>query len=323
MNKDLHELQTLTHACLDGVATPEQSARLNALLRSDPVARDRYLELADAHSCMAVDEQLWLESPAPARSTAATSRARGTRWYQWLFARPLTAAMAGLMLGMLCTSMVLAYVVPSGAETLSILREGFEQGPAPLKSGVSRETGLWAGDFSELVPAQQGVHPESGSRMLRLLRADYSGKKNPGGYVADMHRLIDLRPFQHEFADGGAVLQFSAGFNAHAFPENEKYGGLMTVHALDAETVKNGALGDRQTLNAEALAMASSSRLKLDRDPATWQRVSAELRIPPNTEWILLHVGMTHATKPQQRPDFSGHYVDDVRVALLRRAPLP
>jgi len=188
---------------------------------------------------------------------------------------------------------------------------------------VPLEAGRWSGDYTEVVGEQQGVKPAGEKKMLRILRADYAGKANADGYVADLFQLIDLRPYRSEFADGGAVVQFSAGFNAFEFPASEAYGCLMSMHALDAEMVRNGEISDRQVLNADALAMASSNRLMLDRDPATWQRQTTELRLPPNTEYLLIHVGVTHATKAQRRPVFDGHYLDDVRLILTRRAPAP
>jgi hypothetical protein len=316
VNATSHEWHALIQASLDGQATAEQSERLNVLLRENPAARDLYLELADTHSCLAVDEQLWIverESP----STAVYVR---SSWLAW---RSLAAAAAGLVIGLLSASVVWSYVVPLAAKGVRLLQESFETGPAPLTTGMPIQAGRWSGDFTEVVGAHQQVTPETGSKMLRLLRADYDGKENPGGYVADLHQFIDLRPYQSEFADGGAVVQFSAGFNAFEFPAVESYRCIMSLHALDAEMLKNGAANDRQLLNAEALAMTSSNRLLLDRQPATWQRQTAELRLPPNAAFLLIHIGVTHVTKPQRRVEFDGHYLDEVRLVLTRRAPLP
>ena len=69
--------------------------------------------------------------------------------------------------------------------------------------------------------------------------------------------------------------------------------------------------------------MTRSNRHMLDRDPATWQRQTAELRLPPDTEYLLIHIGVSHATKSQRRPVFDGLCLDDVRLVLTRRAPLP
>lgn len=316
MNAPPDEWHALIQAGLDGHATAEQAERLNALLRDDPAARNLYLELADTHSCLAVDEQLWSED-GEAAATVEPIRS------SWLARRPLAAAATGLVIGLLGASMVWAYVVPLTGRGVSLLHESFETAPAPRAAGVPSEAGYWSGDYTELVSRQHAVKPESGNQMLRLLRADYQGKEAAGGYVADLFRLIDLRPYRTELADGGAVVQFSAGFNAYAFPAVESYRCVMSLHALDAEMIQDGVTGDRQTLNAEALAMTSSSRLMLDRQPDTWQRQTAELRVPPNAEFLLVHLGVTHVTKPQRRVALDGHYLDEVRLVLTRRAPLP
>lgn len=314
--------EILIAAHLDGVLTEPERAELNAWLKADPANLRRFTE------AVIFDQQIRTAAHAGAEHHAAADfggkivllTSSRPVWLQW---RPLAAAAAGIVFGILCTSVVFAYVAPLAGKMVKLLQESFESGPAPLVTGVPVVPGRWSGDYSEVVGEQQGVKPEHGQRMLRFLRADYEGKANAGGYVADVQQLIDLRPYQREFADGGAVLQLSAGFNAFEFPASESYGGLMSLHALDAEMVTSGFMDDRQMLNAESLAMASSSRLLLDRSPATWQRLTTELRLPPNTEFLLIRVGVTHVTKAQRRSEFDGHYLDDVRVVVTRRAPLP
>lgn len=60
MNNNRQELIDLIYAYLDGRATEEQATRLNATLRADEASRDLYLKLADIHSCLAVEEGLWV-----------------------------------------------------------------------------------------------------------------------------------------------------------------------------------------------------------------------------------------------------------------------
>lgn len=319
------QLEELTDHWRNGCLTEGQASELNQALRGSEEARRYFRAEAQLHGLLhcaaaaaAVAEAGAHLSPQPVRTD--TTALRSSNWLSW---RPLAAAAAGIVLGMFCTSLVFAYVAPSLGKAMSLLQESFESGPAPLVTGVPIEAGRWSGDYTEVVGEQQGVKPTGGNKMMRFLRADFEGKENADGYVADLYQLIDLRPYRSEFADGGAVLQFSAGFNASAFPADESYGGLMSIHALDAETVKTETLGDRQMLNVDALAMAGSSRLMLDRDPATWQRQATDLRLPLNTDFLLIHVGVTHATKAQRRAVFDGHYLDDVRLVLTRRAPLP
>lgn len=54
-------LDQLIYACLDGRATTDELAQLEAKLTADVAARDHYLCLSDLHACLAIDEGLWQE----------------------------------------------------------------------------------------------------------------------------------------------------------------------------------------------------------------------------------------------------------------------
>lgn len=306
----------LIRQCRDGLATAAELAELEALLLADTQFREEYVRYMNVEVALGTAAASKPFEDGMREATATVSLPRRQQW------RPLWAAAVGIVFGILGTSVVFAYVAPRAAEPISLMQESFESGPPPLVTGISKETGRWSGDFTEVVGVQQGVKPAAGKKMLRFLRADYQGKENAEGYVADLYQLIDLRPYQREFADGDAVVEFSAGYNAAAFPANEAYGCLMSLYTLDAEMIQNGILNDRQLLVSDALAMATSRRLVLDRNPQVWQRQATELRLPANAEFLLVRVGVTHATKPQQRVTFDGHYLDDVRLVLTRRAPL-
>ena len=299
---------------LHGEATDAEVAELDRLLASDRALRRKLIIETgiDAGLCeIARERASQLSVVAPRRSV----------WLSW---RPLTAAAAGIVLGMFCTSIVFAYVAPSLGKVITLLQESFESGPAPLVAGVPIEAGRWSGDYTEVVGGQQGVKPESGTKMLRFLRADFEGKVKPeGSYISDVYQLIDVRPYRREFADGGAVVQLSAAFNAFAFPAEEAFGCSVSLHALDAETAMNGSTRIGETLLTDCLAMARNSRLKVDRDPVTWQRLNAELRLPSNVDFILIRIGLEHSNKARRRVTFDGHYLDGVRLTLARRAPLP
>lgn len=314
-----NELDALIEDCLEGHLSEPDAARLSGLLEQSAEARARYWETASIHGLL--EHTLQGASLRVVTGQALPTIPRVNRWLSW---RPLTAAAAGIVFGMFCTSVVFAYVAPSLGKVITLLQESFESGPAPLVTGVPIEAGKWSGDFTEVVGEQQGVKPESGTKMLRFLRADFEGKVKPeGSYISDVYQLIDLRPYRREFADGGAVVQLSAAFNAFAFPVEEAFGCSVSLHALDAETAMNGSTRVGETLLTDCLAMARNSRLKVDRDPATWQRLNAELRLPSNTDYILIRIGLEHSNKAQRRVTFDGHYLDGVRLTLARRAPLP
>jgi hypothetical protein len=239
----------------------------------------------------------------------------------WLTWQPFTAAAAGIVLGMICTSVLFAYVAPLFGKVTTLLEDGFESGPAPLVTGVPVEIARWGGDYSEVVGEQREVRPAVGQKMLRFLRGDYEGKEIPSSHSSDVFRLVDVRPYRHEFADGGAVVQLSAVFNAIAFAEDENYGATLTLFALDARLVEDWGVKGENALSTESLAFSRSTKVVMDRDPSTWQRVSNELRLPPGTEYLLLRMGMSNDTKsPDIRKDsFAGHFADKVQLVIGRR----
>jgi hypothetical protein len=160
--------------------------------------------------------------------------------------------------------------------------------------------------------------------MLRFLSADYEGKSNAGpSRTASVWRLVDLRPYRREFADGGAVAQLSAVLNAQAFSQDRRYLGFVQIHALDAEMAV--ALKEQHwtELNASSLALTRSAGVALDRDPATWQRIDCEQRLPGNADFLLIEIGLKQMPKTSQSAEFAGHYLDDVRLTLARRPLLP
>ncbi|MCB1120290.1 MAG: hypothetical protein KJT03_01975, partial [Verrucomicrobiae bacterium] len=242
--------------------------------------------------------------------------------YSWFSWRPLTTAAAGIVIGLFCASMVFAYVAPSWGTVATLLDDGFEYGPAPLAKGMPVEAGVWSGDYAEVTTEQQGVKPESGGKMLRFLRSDYEGKRTPErGHVADIYRLIDLRPYRLEAADGWTVVQCQADFNSSPSLNGEAYSCKLSVHAFDAETVTSGAMRAASARFEQDLTTASSGWQELDRNADTWQQMAVDLRLPPNTDFMLVRVAVKTEREPLPKESFEGQYLDNVRLTM-RRSPL-
>jgi hypothetical protein len=240
---------------ISGTITEAETEALEQQLKTDAALRDWYLDALNLDSALeltAEAAELALSLPVPPSHRVFTlGSSQSFRWLSW---RPLTAAAAGLLIGMFCTSMVFAYVAPSLGKAMSLLQDGFESGPAPLVTGVPLEPGKWSGDYSEVVE-QQGVRPASGKNMLRFLRGDYEGRDIPSSHSSDVFRLVDVRPFRREFADGGAVVQLTAVFNAVPFPADESFNATLTLFALDASLVGNEAVKGENVLSVESLAV--------------------------------------------------------------------
>ncbi len=322
MNADQQQLTDLIHACLDGRRTEAQTAALNARLRAEAAARDLYLKLADTHSCLAVDESLWMQ---PAADSGAPNSSGGSARQRWLAGRPLTAAAAGLVLGLCCASVAWAIVGPSLGKVITLLQEGFETSPAPRVTGVPAEPGHWGGDYSELAGAQPRLKPESGTKMLRFLRGDFEGRDIPTSHSCDVFRLVDVRPYRRDLEGGEAVVQLTAVFNAQPFPAGENFSATLTIFALDGGLVGNENIKAENVLSTESLAYSRSTKVVMDRDPGTWQKVSNELRLPPGTDYLMLRIGMSNDTKSPglRRDSFGGHFVDKLQLVLAQRSEIP
>jgi hypothetical protein len=226
------------------------------------------------------------------------------------------------VIGLFSATVVFGYVMPL-ARSLTLLEESFE-GASPLASKVVLEPGVWRGDQAVIVSAEQQVQPVSGQRMLRFLRQDHQGKARlAGGHIADVYRLIDLRGHRDDVAQGDVVIQASASVNAIPFSNEEKFGCAISLFALDAHSVPESASYIGTALESEANAMARSSRTKLDRELASWQRLTTEMRLPANTDYIVVRLHISQSFDSNGAPVFTGSYADDVRVTLTRRSPLP
>lgn len=299
----------LFSASLNDRLNDEEQTALATLLSSNAEARQLWFLYHDNECSLVERGAMPAIASLPIPSPSAFRR------------RTLAAAAACFVFGIGCASAIFAYFAPSVGKITTVLRESFEADPPPEVTGMSLIAGRWSGDYSRITIAEQGVAPADGTKMLRFLRGDYEGRPLPDSHSSDVFQLIDVRPYRREFADGNGVVQLTALFNAAANePKAETYGAL-TIFALDAAAVER----DDLSLSRDSLTYSRSSRLWLDADRASWQGVSNELRIPSETEFLMIRVGVSYDIHRNRTPPegFVGHFVDDVRLALTQRPKIP
>jgi hypothetical protein len=255
------------------------------------------------------------------REDAAAGRFAGP------FRRPLAAAAVGIVVGTLCTSAVLGFASRPAGRSTTLVRESFEAAPPPATTGVPAGPGLWSGDYSEVVGGQQGVKPASGTAMLRFLRSDHDGSTGPRPRRSgDIMRVVDVSRLSQSIDRGAVMVTLSAVFDAAGFPVDERYDGMVTIYALDADLDLDDATED--VVQQEALALSSGDVKSLDRDPGTWQPASGTLLLPPGTARVLLKVSLRRMPVGRKGLDslpekvsFAGHFVDDVQASLVITEP--
>lgn len=306
------EWHWLFNAALNDQLSDAERAQLAAVLKSSAEARQLWFLYQDNECSLA---------ELKPRSQVKSPRT-GFPWLSW---RPLTAAAAGIVFGMLCTSVVFGFGARSVEKVISLLQESFESGPAPLVTGMPQDVNLWSGDYSEVVERYEDVKPAQGTKMVRMLRSDFEGKtSSKPSKQGDLMRVVDVRPFLREANGGEVVMTLSALFNAAPFPEAERYDGVVTLYAL-------GEPGSTElSLMEDALAISNGSCSSMDRDASTWESATSRLLLPTGTEFVMLKVSFRRWPKGSEDqpslPDlmtFAGHFVDDVRASIRIRHAAP
>lgn len=312
MKTDHEALSQLIHACLDGRATEAQVYGLNVRLREDAAARDLYLQLADTHSCLSVDEGLWMDPCAATGTPDLAVPPAPNRWFVW---RPLLSAAAGIVVGMLCTTVVFAYVVPSLGRVRTVFVETFESGTATAP-GLPREEGKWGGDEAVVVGSTPGLKPRSGKRMLRFLNGSHRGENSPRSQWGDVYRLVDVRGMA---GAGRTLARVSAGFSQGSGEGEGRFSGSVEAFALEEEL---STLPSPLTYVWLRQNNSASSFRRLALSPAGgWQDISVEIPVTPQTQFVLLHLAVSQdAPKiPSGVVQFPSQYMDDVKLELLNR----
>ncbi len=308
--------------------TPEQHKHLFELFTwhaADALSAQEHAELQEVLRSNAEARRLWfvhqdvgmgLHAHLVHEPVQLVQQPGRNIWASW---RPLTAAAAGLALGLFSASLVFGYVVPSLKTRIELFSDGFESGGRPSAGGQPLEAGRWSGDYTEVSTAAGTVRPAEGNHMLRFLRADYEGHDLPDSFSSDSFYLLDVRPYKKEFVDGTAVVRLSALFNGEVAADEGPFACVLMLFALDEFFVterKSGAFTG--SIRERMLTNSSSTRVRLDADASTWQQAGNELRLPPGTDFLMLQVGMSNDSKRKEvRKDaFAAHYVDGVRLVL-------
>jgi hypothetical protein len=313
MNTDWNDL---IQRHIAGLTTDDEAQRLSDALKTEDELADLYirhiaLEVAlEACAASAEGTRELLTSPEMAESSRSKS------WFAW---RPLMAAAAGIVFGMLCTSMVFAYALPSASvvstKVLSLANACFESGSQVPALGVPAAAGEWRGDYSRVVTAENGITPKKGQQMLRFLRSDNElSSKNESSYVGDVVQVIDMRSLRAEMSGAEQMVELSAWFNSISTP------GVRYEFAVKAATFR-GDISDapRLWLDRDASASSSNHFVVADSDLGTWQRVAVPLMVPPDADFIVINCAVVFkGSQLQGATEFPGHYLDHVEMRLNR-----
>ncbi len=299
-------LEELLLAYEDNTLRSDELTEFKHLLRSSPAARERLVEAGVLQSV--AKSHFFIEAAAAQLPT------KQNRLFQW---RPLMAAAAGIVLGMFCTSVVFGYVGPRVVEKVkAVFSEGFESGMTKTAPGVPRVAGQWSGDEAEVVTSTPEVKAHGGAKMLRFLSATYPGENSPRSQWGDVYRIVDVRGLA---GAGSTVARVSASFAQGVVTGEERFACRVGAYALDQDLSTLPSSLNHTWLQQNN--SATGSRRAVLTGTGRWQEVSVELPITRETRFVVLHLAVV-----QEQPtlnsgvvQFSGHFMDDVKVELITR----
>lgn len=291
------EWHRLFNAALNDQLSEADRAQLAAVLKSSAEARQLWFLYQDNECSLAELKPRWL----PKSERAIFS------WFSW---RPLTAAAAGLAIGLFSASVVFGFVAQRGVEKrtpIPMFEPGFENAQMPLASGFPSGTTRWSGDAAHVVTAENGVSPKEGKFMLRL---EPVSKR-----AARMYQVLDLQSLPSGAGDESRVIEITASFAAADAEASARY-AIRAFAVTEAPQDLDAAWFDRRDESIASVARG------LDVVPGAkgWQTFSVSIQVPRAARSLVLFLG---ARTPDKTARTAPHYLDDVRVSLLTPSPLP
>lgn len=295
---------------------PQARAELNALLLADAEARQvMAVTLVNEQALISHLRDQSITSILSQEPAAHLPVARPARWATW---RPLTAAAAGIVFGMLCTSVVFGFVNQRAAVkkvTILAFDAGLEDVTQTLKDGLPDHVGQWGMDEASIVVAEENVVPLQGERMLRL--KPIPPQKPVKNHTSRAYQMLDLRSQPVAMMNGEVEAEVTASFCATNSDLSSRY--LIRAIALDEEP-ETATKNFWSKVESDGV-VSESQRFDTLPDKSGWHTFSMKLRLPPGSKTLVLIFG---AVPPEDtsRPALV-HYLDDVQVSLLTPQPLP
>jgi hypothetical protein len=306
MNSHWHDL---IQRHIAGLTTEDEAASLQELLKQDDNAARLYLRYTNL--------DLALESKASSMDATrelltAPIMSRSPRWTSW---RPLTAAAAGIVFGMLCTSVVFGFVGQRQVEKktpLAVVQPSFEDAQMPLAKGFPPAPSLWTGDVAKVVPAENGVTPKDGYHMLRMETTVY-GKPV---LFPRLYQIIALSPSGSERRE----IEVSASF-ASADPGSSPH-YTVRAYAVNEAPERLGPDWFARHWFVQQDEAIASAETGFENPPGStnWQSIGLRMQVPGKARCLVVFFGVKNQPKSQAKKP---HYLDAVKVSFVESPSIP
>jgi hypothetical protein len=301
------ELRELVAQLSDGTAASGDVARLNELLKADPIAQEQYLD----H--MLIDGLLEREfGGARAVAPHDAARAQGPHagrsprlsWTGWI-ATPLLLAALGIVVAFTWNPSARALTV----RPLALADSGFEKGLLAPASAPAKSA--WYGDVAHVVGDYSDVTPLEGSRMLRFVKSTVDPE-----HACELHQVVDLSTMSDAISRRPMSVEASAFFNAvpeHLDPNDYAFGIKVYAFSEDPSTLPH-----LWPVKWEDALTFSGSQTRADTDSRSWQQVKTRLPLPAETKYLVVQIAVSRPESESTSGEFPGQFADNVALKLVR-----
>jgi len=294
MNRTEHELE-LMRLYLEGVASLEETQELESLIVKDASVRQDFLRYTHLDSALAGVRRSQPSVVVPRRSV----------WLSW---RPLTAAAAGIVFGMFCTSVVFAYAVPrirmDRHRVVPLFNERFEDVKAVFGRGFPNDADGWSGDFDAVVSTDGAISPKEGQHMARL--APIAGRK-----FCAAERIVDLAKFPLTSSTESRMVEVTASFHGIDLEWPDRNQIRLAAFAEAPKDVK--AIWNSDSRLDQVLQHLGRT-VTVKPGEHGWQTLKVSMEIPTGARSLVIHLGAGVADDAGPK---TLHYIDDVRAQFV------
>lgn len=219
------------------------------------------------------------------------------------------------------------FPMPAHILTASLDDSGFEES-SEIDKGKPVTFRTWGGDEHRKIEgypvSSTGgggtlIQPAEGSRMLQFLGTSATPEE-PRGQASELWQMIDLTPYADEVNRGGVEATFSTKFNrVPGTSQIDHRFGIALVAFQGSEKLASSYWDRKNEPLSEQLA-ATSTALKSDDDPATWEFLSCEFVVPPGTDFLIAQIYAFEDQSDDEENEFEGHFADSCKLQLIARA---
>lgn len=169
--------------------------------------------------------------------------------------------------------------------------------------------GDWGGDDSQIIGTSDGITPYEGQKMLKFeASTDVGASSRFTG--SEVFQLIDISAYSNIIASGQAVAKASAFFNRIAGDINTDTRFVLEISACSGNV--SNFWGNYSFIKTHEKLFISDS------DSQTWEKVTAELLIPENTDYLAINiVAGENIYNDAFYPEYDGHYADAVSLTIV------